>query len=88
MNDGKHGQGTHSTKMGDAKSAENTPNAQNVSTQIVYPSSKVLDFDEKKVSLGVRCPWLIGKPNLKHDKSLIEWLPWGKVLGMESTVSN
>ena len=28
MINGKHGQGTHSTKMGADKSAENTPNAQ------------------------------------------------------------
>ena len=38
---GKHGQGTHSTKMGAEKSAKNTPNALNLSVQIVW------DFDEK-----------------------------------------
>ena len=43
MNNGKHGQGTHCTKMGANKSAENTPN--------------VWDFDKKKASLGVLSPW-------------------------------
>ena len=43
-------QGTHSTKMGADKSAENTPNAGKLSAQIVW------DFDEKKSSLGLGCP--------------------------------
>ena len=43
----KNGQGTHSTKMGADRSAENTLNAQNLSAQIVCPSPKVWDFDEK-----------------------------------------
>ena len=30
---------------------------QNLSAQIVSPSSKVWNFDEKKASLGVRSPW-------------------------------
>ena len=40
MNNGKHGQGTHCTKMGADSSAENTP-------EFICPSSKVLDFNEK-----------------------------------------
>ena len=38
---GKNGQGIHCTKMSADKLAENTPNAQNVSAQIVFPSPKV-----------------------------------------------
>ena len=49
MINGKNGQGTHSTKMGSDKSAENTPKP-------ICP--KVWDFDEKKASLGFRSPWL------------------------------
>ena len=45
----KHGQGTHSTKMGAYKSAENTPNAQNLSVQFICPSPKVWDFNEKRL---------------------------------------
>ena len=33
MINGKHGQGTHCTKMGADKSAQNTPNNQNLSAQ-------------------------------------------------------
>ena len=44
MINGKHGQGTHCTKMGADKLAENTPNA-----QIVCQSPKVWDFDEKRL---------------------------------------
>ena len=64
VENGKHGQGTHSAKMGADKLAENTPNAPNVSDQIVCPTPKVLDFDikifgflYKKDSMGVRSPW-------------------------------
>ena len=46
----KHGQGTHSTKMGADKLAENTPNA----PKFICP--KLWDFYEKKSSLGVRSP--------------------------------
>ena len=46
----KHGQGTDSTKMG-ADKAENAPNA-----QIVCPSPKVWDFNEKRLHWGVRSP--------------------------------
>ena len=48
----KHGQGTHSTKMGAVKLFEFTPSAQmpqNVSAQIVCPSPKVWDFGEKRL---------------------------------------
>ena len=31
---------------------------QNLSAQFVCPSPKVLDFNEKKASLGVRSPWM------------------------------
>ena len=44
---GKHGQGTHYTKMGADKSAEKIP--KNLSAQIVCPSPKVWDFDEKRL---------------------------------------
>ena len=52
----KHGQGTHSTKMGADKSAENTPNAPKLSAQIVCPSPNVWEFDEKRLhwESGVR----------------------------------
>ena len=33
MNNGKHGQGTHCTKLGADSLVENTPNAQNLSAQ-------------------------------------------------------
>ena len=45
----KHGQGTHCTKMGADSSAENTPNALELSAQFVCPSPKVLDFNEKRL---------------------------------------
>ena len=45
-------QGTHCTNMGADKLAENTPNAQNLSAQIVCPSPKVWDFDEKRLYLA------------------------------------
>jgi len=35
---------------------------QNLSAQFVCPSSKILDFNEKKASLGDRSPWL--KPSV------------------------
>ena len=42
----KHGQGTHSTKMNWPKI---TQMPQNVSAQIICPSPKVWDFDEKRL---------------------------------------
>jgi hypothetical protein len=41
-----------STKMDADKLAKNTPNAQNLSAQIVCPSPKVWDFDEKRLHWG------------------------------------
>ena len=52
MNIGENWQGTHSTKMGADNSAENTPNAPKLSVQIVCPSPKVWDFDEKMLHWG------------------------------------
>ena len=45
MINGKHGQGTHSTKMGVDKSAKNTPNAPKLNS----PSPIVWYFDEKRL---------------------------------------
>ena len=45
----KYGQGTHRPQMGSDKSAENTPKAPKISAQIVGPSSKVWDLDEKRI---------------------------------------
>jgi hypothetical protein len=45
---GKHGKGTHCTKMGADKLAENTPN---LSAQNVCPKPKVWDFDEKRLQI-------------------------------------
>ena len=45
----KNGQGTHSTKMSAYKLAENNPNAPNLSDQIVCPSPRVWDFNEKSL---------------------------------------
>ena len=41
---GKHGEGTHCTKMGAESSAENAPE---VICPICLPNPKVLDFNEK-----------------------------------------
>ena len=38
------------------KSDKNTPNAPNLSAQIVKSSQKCWDFDEKRALLGVRSP--------------------------------
>ena len=54
MINGKHGQGTHSTKMGANKSAENTPNAPEFIWPICLPKPKNSGFQWKKASLGVR----------------------------------
>ena len=40
---------THCTKMGADKSAENTPNAKNLSAQIVCLSPKVWDIIEERL---------------------------------------
>ena len=44
-------------QKGADKSAETTQMPQNLSAKIVCPGPKVLDFDEKKASLGVRSRW-------------------------------
>ena len=51
MNNEKDGQGTHCTKMGADSAAENIPNsiATELSAQFFCPSSKVLDFNEKRL---------------------------------------
>ena len=49
LSNGKHGQGTHYTKMGADSLAENTRNAHNLSTQFVCSSPKVLDFNDKRL---------------------------------------
>ena len=51
----KHGQGTHCTKMGADKLAENTPNA----PKFICPSPNVWDFNEKRLHWAsvVCCLW-------------------------------
>ena len=46
MNNEKHGQGPHCTKMGADSLAENIPN---LSAQFVCPSPKVLNLNEKRL---------------------------------------
>ena len=46
---GKHGQGTLSTKISADKSPENTPIAKTYLPKIVCPSPRVWDFDEKRL---------------------------------------
>ena len=53
----KHGHGTHSTKMGANKLAENHPNASKLIGPKCLLKPKSLRFRQKKVSLGVRSPW-------------------------------
>ena len=55
MNNGKHGQGTHCTKMDADSMTENTPK---IICPICLPKLKSLEFQWKKASLGVRSPWL------------------------------
>ena len=57
MINGKHGQGTHSTKMGAEELPKIPQMPQNLSAQIVCPSPKVWDFDEKRLHCVsvVRC---------------------------------
>ena len=51
MNNGKHGQGTQSTKIGADSPAESTPNAsKKVLAQNVCQSPKVPDFWKKVLS--------------------------------------
>ena len=61
------GQGTHSTKMGADRLVKNTPNAPNLSAQIVCPSPNVWDFYEKKGFIGR--PWSVYfEKTIKYDK--------------------
>jgi hypothetical protein len=53
---GKHEQGTHSAKMGADKMFENTSNALKFCCPNCLSKPKILDFDEKNASLGVRSP--------------------------------
>ena len=54
----KHGQGTHSTKMGADKSAENTSNAPKISGLLCQPEPKRLGFSKKALWVSVlRSPW-------------------------------
>ena len=57
MNNGKHGQGTHSIKMCADKLAENAENAPKFIWPICLPKPKSLGFWWKKASSSVRCPW-------------------------------
>ena len=50
MNNGRHGQGTHSTKMGANKLAENTPNAPKTFGPICLPKPISLEFSDKALS--------------------------------------
>ena len=64
MNNGKQEEGTHCTKMGADKPAENTSNLlYNLSP--ICPSPRVWYFDEKKASLAVRNPWCQASINLR-----------------------
>ena len=56
-NGGKHGQRTHSTKMGADKSTQNTPNAPKFICSICLLKPKSSGLEWKKASLGVRSPW-------------------------------
>jgi hypothetical protein len=56
---GKHGQGTHSTKMGADNSAENTPNTPEFICPIYLPKPKSSGFQWKKASLGVHSLWVM-----------------------------
>ena len=56
MINGHHGEGNHCTKKSADSLAKIPQMPQNLSAQFVFPSCKVLDFNEKKASLGVRSP--------------------------------
>ena len=58
MENNKHGQGTHSTKMSADSPAENTPNASKNFSPKCLPKPKSSRFLKKKLSLGVRSLWL------------------------------
>ena len=56
LNNGKHGQGTHSTKMCADNSAKNTQNSPKLICPICLSKPKSLGFQWKKASLGVHSP--------------------------------
>ena len=56
MNNGKHGQGTHYTKMGADSLTENTENAPELICPICLPKPKSSGFQWKKASLGIHSP--------------------------------
>ena len=45
-------------EMGADKLAKNTPNAPKLLSPICLPNPKILGFSKKKLSLGVRSPWM------------------------------
>ena len=66
MINGKHGQGTHSTKT-----AENIPNAPKCICPNCLSKPKSLGFRWKKASLGVRSPW-----STRTYNNTISWVSW------------
>ena len=57
-NNEKHGQGTHSTKMGADSRPENNPNAsKNLILKMSAQAQKFKIFEKSSISLGVRSPW-------------------------------
>ena len=83
---GKHEE-THSTKTNADKSAKNTPNATKFTAQIVCPSSKVWNFDEKRASLGVRSLWQWASREQKNAPPASDSAPELKVhLSMTSVI--
>ena len=57
LNNGKHGQETHCTKMGADSLAQNTSIAPEFICPICLPKHKSSGFQCKKASLGFRSPW-------------------------------
>ena len=58
MINGKHGQGTHSIKMGADSAAENIPNSPEFICPICLPKRKKSGFQWKKNSLCVPSLWV------------------------------
>jgi hypothetical protein len=65
---GKHGQGTHNTKMSADKLAENTPNAPKFICPLSPKAQKFAILMKKKASLGIRCPCF---QTSKHNSFLV-----------------
>ena len=72
MNNGKHGQGTHSTKMAADSLAKNTSNASKNFSPKCLPKHKSLRFS-KKLSLGVRSPCIYIKKTIGTSNATFEW---------------